>query len=593
MRSASSASSTPMRCRSMVSRRFNSAASIELGALDILFFGFLLAQDAGQRDLLFLGDSRRLDGFAGSNVGFLDRAVARDFERPDPFLLGNAGGFGRLARRDAGYLERLVAVDLQFAGALLGGDAARSEGAFARDARSLHCLLRGNLGFLDRADLLDLEGAGLLVGGDPLGIDHPGLGNARLFGRLLGGNLGFVNRPRSFDLAPAGFLLIGDPSIGDDAVLLDAGLLDEFARLDLGFLDGAGTLDLFLPHLAFRGDARGVDRTRVGNACLLDLLARQDFLGFDRLGALDFFLPGFALGGDARLRDGLLVGNAGLFDGLARGNLRLFGFGLAQCAFARHLGALQGAANLDVALLIQPRGLALALDLERLPLGFEVAGADLDHRILFDVVAQFALGLDVFHQLGQALRIEAVRRVEEFEVGLVEVGDRHKFQLEAVLGQSLGGRGLDARDVVAALLVHLLHGHFRGDRTHRGNELAGQQRMQLLGFQRSPAKGRRGDRDRLACLLHADVKIGFDVNAHAIAGDDGVLLRPNDRHRQHVHVDGRELVNEGQHEGAAIDHDPLAEEAGAHERHFLGGAVIEPVHDIDRHDDHDQRDDQP
>ena len=119
--------------------------------------------------------------------------------------------------------------------------------------------------------------------------------------------------------------------------------------------------------------------------------------------------------------------------------------------------------------------------------GFEIAGADLDHRILFDVVAQLALGLDVFHQLGQAFRVEAVRRVEEFEVGLVKVGDRHRFQLEAVLGQSLGSRGLDARDVVAALLVHLLHGHFRGDRAHRGNELAGKQRMQFLGFQRSPA----------------------------------------------------------------------------------------------------------
>ena len=31
----------------------------------------------------------------------------------------------------------------------------------------------------------------------------------------------------------------------------------------------------------------------------------------------------------------------------------------------------------------------------------------------------------------------------------------------------------------------------------------------------------------------------------------------------------------------------LAEETGAHERHFLGGAVIEPVHDVDHNDDHD------
>ena len=414
-----------------------------------------------------------------------------------------------------------------------------------------------------------------------------------LFGGFLGGNFGFVNRARALDFAPAGFLLVGDAGVGDDAVLLDAGLFDEFARLDLGFLDRAGCARSLLPHLAFGGDAGGVDRALVGDARLFDFLARQDLLGLDRLGALDFLLPGFALGGDARFRDGLLVGDARLFDGLARRDLRLLGFGLAQRAFARHLGALQGAADLDVALLIQARGLALAFDLERLPFGFEIAGADLDHRILFDVVAQFALGLDVLHQLGQAFRVEAVRRVEEFEVGLIEVGDRDRFELEAVLGQRLRGGGLDARDVVAALLVHLLHRHFRGDRAHRGDELAGEQRMQPFGFQRSPAEGRRRDRDRFARRLHADVEIGLDVDAHAIPGDDGVLLRARDRHRQHVHVDRREVVNEGQHKGAAVDHHLLAEETGAHKRHFLGRAVIEPVHDVDRHDDHDQRDDQP
>ena len=254
---------------------------------------------------------------------------------------------------------------------------------------------------------------------------------------------------------------------------------------------------------------------------------------------------------------------------------------------------MQGPANLDVALLVKARGLALTLDIERLPFGFEITGADPDHRILFDVVAQFALGLDVLHQLGQALRVEAVRRVEEFEVGLIEVGDRDGFQLEAVLGEGLGGGGLDARDVFASLLVHLLHGHFGGDGAHRGNELAGEQRMQPFGFQRSPTESRCGDRDRFARRLHADVKIGFDVDAHAIPGDDGVLLRPCDRHRQHIHVDRREVMDERQHEGAAVDHHLFAEEARAYKRHFLGGPVIEPVHDVDRHDDHDQRDDQP
>ena len=117
--------------------------------------------------------------------------------------------------------------------------------------------------------------------------------------------------------------------------------------------------------------------------------------------------------------------------------------------------------------------------------------------------------------------------------------------------------------------------------------------MQPFGFQRSPAKRRGSDRDRFARGLHPDVEIGFDVDAHAIPGDDGVLLRPGDLHRQHVHVDWCEVVNEGEHKGAAVDHDLFTEETCAYKRHFLGGPVIEPVHDVDRHDDHDQRDNQP
>ncbi len=98
-------------------------------------------------------------------------------------------------------------------------------------------------------------------------------------------------------------------------------------------------------------------------------------------------------------------------------------------ALARDFGALQGAAHLDVALLLEAGGLALALDIERLPLGLEVAGADLDHRILLDVVAQFAPGLDVLHQAGQAFGVEAVGGIEIFEVGLVEVGDRDRLRV--------------------------------------------------------------------------------------------------------------------------------------------------------------------
>ena len=117
--------------------------------------------------------------------------------------------------------------------------------------------------------------------------------------------------------------------------------------------------------------------------------------------------------------------------------------------------------------------------------------------------------------------------------------------------------------------------------------------MQALGLERASPKRRRGDRNRFARRPDADIEIGLDVDAHAVARDQRVAFLAHDSHRQHVHVDGREIVNERQHESAAVDDDALAEEPGPHERHFLRRTMIEPVHDVDEHDDDDDRDDQP
>ena len=322
------------------------------------------------------------------------------------------------------------------------------------------------------------------------------LRDAQLLGRLARRDLGLVHRAGALDVAPPRLLLVDDARLGDGALLRDARLLDVLARRDLGFLDRAGALDLALAHLAFGGDARLADRLLIGDLRLLDLLARRDLGFLDGAGALDLALAHVALGGDARFADRALVGDARLLDLLARGDLRLLGLGVAQRALAREFGALHGAAHFDVALLVQPRGLAFALDVERLPLGFEVAGADQDHRFLLDVVAQLAPRLDLLDQLGQAFGVEAVRRVEVFEVGLVEIGDRDGLELKAVLRQPFGGRLLDARDVVAALLVHFLHRHLGRDRAQRRDELAGEQRVQPLLLHGAAAKRRGGDRDR-------------------------------------------------------------------------------------------------
>ena len=71
---------------------------------------------------------------------------------------------------------------------------------------------------------------------------------------------------------------------------------------------------------------------------------------------------------------------------------------------------------------------------------------------------------------------------------------RDRFELEPVLRQRLRRRGLDAGHVLAALLVHLLHGHLGRDGAQRRDELAGQKRVQALRLQGAAAEGGGGDR---------------------------------------------------------------------------------------------------
>ncbi len=139
------------------------------------------------------------------------------------------------------------------------------------------------------------------------------------------------------------------------------------------------------------------------------------------------------------------------------------------------------------------------------------------------------------------------------------------FQLESVLGEGLCRVCLEAGDVLAALFVHLLEGHLRGNGTNGRDEFAGEQGVELFGLHGTAAE--RGSRDRhgFAGRLHADIEIGLDVDAHAVSGDHGILAGAHDAHRLHVHVDGRVVVDERQHERAAVDHDALAEQAGPDE----------------------------
>ena len=91
----------------------------------------------------------------------------------------------------------------------------------------------------------------------------------------------------------------------------------------------------------------------------------------------------------------LLVGDARLLDLLAGGDLgcsaSVSRSARSRASSARWMARL----HLHVALLIEAGGLALALNVEGLLLGLQVAAADADHRVLLDVVAELAPVLDL------------------------------------------------------------------------------------------------------------------------------------------------------------------------------------------------------
>ncbi len=271
-------------------------------------------------------------------------------------------------------------------------------------------------------------------------------------------------------------------------------------------------------------------------------------------------------------------------------DLRAFGRLLALRALGGHLGTLAGACDLHLALLRQPRVLALAVDVERQLLGLEVLVADGDQRVLLDIVALLLALLDLLGQARQALGVEGVAGVEELHAGLVQLRQRRAFQLQAVLRQVAGHRLAHALDVAAALFVQLLHRHLGGGRAQRVDELALDQFLQLLGFHRAQAQRLRRRGHRFGLRRDAHVELGDHVDAHAVLGDQRLVAAAADLQAQRVHVHRDHVVHDRQHEGAAVEHHLLAAQAGAHEGALLAAAQVQPVQQP-HGDGHDDRDD--
>ena len=388
---------------------------------------------------------------------------------------------------------------------------------------------------------------------------------------LVGGDAGGLELLAAGDLAPLGLLLGRDPRLADLSFGDDAGALDVLVGADLGDLGLVPLPDLLGADELLALDAGLLDGLLLGDPRPLELLLGPDLGLLDRLATLDLELRGLALGGDARLLRLRLAGDLLAHDG----------------------GALLGPHRLDLPFLVKPRALALPVDLQRLLLRLEVAGADRHHRGLLDVVAGLAAGLDLLDETGQSLGVEAVRGVEELEHGLVEAGDRDRFELEAVRGKHLGGPDPHRGDEVAALLVDLVEGHLGRDRAKRAHELAGEEVREPLGVEGAAPEGGRGGGDRLALLDHPDEELRVDVHPHPVTGDDRLLALPRDRDPHHVEVDRGDLVDDRQDQGPAVDDHRLAAEPGADEGQLLGRSVVEPVEEVGHHHDDDDRDDEP
>ena len=200
-------------------------------------------------------------------------------------------------------------------------------------------------------------------------------------------------------------------------------------------------------------------------------------------------MPDLSFGRDAHLGNLALVFDPGSFNGFARKKRRLFGVLFPLGTFPRQFCPLLRSPEFNLPLLVKTGFFGLAFDVQRLLLSLQIARANLDHRVLLDVVAQLATFLDGLDDGGQAFCIELVGRVEILNVGLVDVRRRDAFQFQAVLVEPFLRHFLDAGDVLVAILMHLLKRHLRRDGAQRRYELARQERMDALGFQCPPAEG--------------------------------------------------------------------------------------------------------
>ena len=252
--------------------------------------------------------------------------------------------------------------------------------------------------------------------------------------------------------------------------------------------------------------------------------------------------------------------------------------------------AFCGAANFHLTLLLEPRELRIARDLEAFACRVEVLGLNLHPRFLLDIVARLAAQLDLLGELGEALRVERVVCVEVIDRRLIEAGQRYRFELKAV-HREIGGRDLlYLLDELGALLVQLVHRHPGSHGAERIDEFALDQLLQMLGLHRTQAEGLGSRRDAFTIWADADIEFRLHVDPQPIERDQRVRVLALHGKAHGVEIDRHRLVENRQHHRAAVDHDLLTTEASADEADLLSRAAIEARDDQPK-DDQRRKDD--
>ena len=186
----------------------------------------------------------------------------------------------------------------------------------------------------------------------------------------------------------------------------------------------------------------------------------------------------------------------------------------------------------------------------------------------------------------ETMGVEEVARIEMLDVALVEPRQRHRFKLEAVVLDVGADRVLHRFDEGRALLLQFLHIHGGGDRAQAVDELGLDQFAQFAGLVGAAAERLGGERNGGGVGLDAQIELRADIDAHAVLGDQRIRPAAGDLEPQRLQIDRCGGVEDRQHERAAVEHDLLPAETGAHIGFVARRSLVEfRQHEADDEDD--------